>query len=160
MGLIALPVFNSPNGLQVIEKATIDLETGRMQGGPIAALLRDPSLGDDLKNEFFKAQMRLALKEAFEVCKTYCKNTQQFQNMRGTSWYHFARIVRDAVTHDFHIDTENKESRLLPLTWRYWTITPEMTGKQVSAGLKGFISHRLVDETMAAYTRFIQTEAL
>jgi hypothetical protein len=52
--------------------------------------------------------------------------------MKSTPWYGVAYIVRNAVSHNFHIEPGKLRDKL-PIRWKTVTITAEMEGRPMTA---------------------------
>lgn len=73
------------------------------------------------------------LKEPFEIIKAYCKEIDQTELFELQTWYHFVRIIRNAMSHDFRFNfsSYDKTDRL-PLTWKEKTLTASMDGDEMT----------------------------
>src|SRR5260370_42553009 len=40
------------------------------------------------------------IQDTFELIRNYCKATNQLNKIKSQPWYHFARLLRNAVTHN------------------------------------------------------------
>jgi len=68
--------------------------------------------------ELTKVAYRALITESFETIKSYTNATKQFEKMRHSSWYPFARAIRNAFNHDFHLDFDERERKYFPITWK------------------------------------------
>ena len=63
--------------------------------------------------------------------------------LRAEPWYHFVRLVRNALSHNFHFEFSDTDKKRLPLTFRGRTMTPAMDGQPLTLD---FLDHALVWE--------------
>ncbi|MBW4472339.1 MAG: hypothetical protein KME45_18335 [Stenomitos rutilans HA7619-LM2] len=87
----------------------------------------------EIQQEFFKMLLRSLLKESFEVIKEYCTNSNQLPLFRKQDWYHFARFVRNCLSHNFLIEYRDFDKKLLPVSWKGRSFTLCMNGKPIDA---------------------------
>ena len=67
--------------------------------------------------------LRNITNDSFEVIKEYCKDSSQLSKMHAQPWYDFARLVRNALTHNQHwLLNRDSDKRKLPLAWHGKTI--------------------------------------
>jgi hypothetical protein len=53
--------------------------------------------------------------------------------MKATSWYEVARIVRNAISHNFHFQyTKHDKEKILPVTWNCLTLSQGMEGRAIT----------------------------
>ena len=78
---------------------------------------------------FLKVSIRSAVRESYEVLKSYCKNTDQYRDaMKAQAWFDFYRLLRDALSHDAIWRFDPRDKRKLPITWNGFTITSDLDG--------------------------------
>jgi len=100
-------------------------------------------LGEDYGNklavlfEFLNMLLRTFMKEAYELLKAYCRDTGQLRQMQCQTWFQFARIIRNCLSHDLRFDL-SKDMKLLPVTWKGKTITGGMHGARLDHSFFGF----------------------
>jgi arginyl-tRNA--protein-N-Asp/Glu arginylyltransferase len=78
------------------------------------------------------------VQDSFELIKDYCKATNQSGQMKAAAWYHFARLLRDALVHNQCWEFKNYDRAILPITWRGQTITISMENHAVSTSFFGW----------------------
>jgi hypothetical protein len=54
--------------------------------------------------------------------------------MKSEPWYGVAYIVRNAVSHNFHIEFGKLRDKI-PISWRGTTITADMEGRRMTPGI-------------------------
>jgi hypothetical protein len=77
----------------------------------------------------------------FELLSDYCEDYDKtvpgrklLSQMKSASWYGVAYIIRNAVSHNFHVETGRLRAKL-PIRWRTVTITEEMEGQPMTAAV-------------------------
>ena len=83
-----------------------------------------------LLHDFREFLLRNALAETLEHVREYCEATQQHKSLYAAPWYHFARMIRNALTHDGVIRYD-KYSRP-PIAFDRWTLNAEDEGRHIS----------------------------
>jgi GNAT superfamily N-acetyltransferase len=69
---------------------------------------------------------------SFEVMKTFSKKHQLDHDLHAESWFHFARVVRNALAHDFVFSFDKHALAKLPVTWGGVTITAAMDKTEIT----------------------------
>jgi len=105
----------------------------------LADMLEQQSSRDVLSSDFVLNQLHALIRAPFGILEDYCKAYDKaestrclWQKMQATSWFHFTRIVRNAISHNFHFDYKPKDKRILPITWNGTTLSPEMEGQPIT----------------------------
>jgi hypothetical protein len=81
---------------------------------------------------------RNLVKESFEISKHYATETSTLAEFQATDWYHFARLIRNSISHNFHFSfTAADLNSRLPVTWRGVTIDASMDGKEITQNILG-----------------------
>lgn len=98
--------------------------------GTTASLRKDqPTMVD----EFQKMLRRSVVAESFEVLALYCHESDQTGKLHGLNWYHFARILRNTVSHKrgelIIWPPELEKKGISSVTWRHRTLDSSMAGK-------------------------------
>lgn len=86
---------------------------------------------EHISREFSKMLLRNFTLDCFEAVRDYAKTSGQLPLMRSQSWYHFARLVRNALTHDQCWNFKSDDLLLLPVTWNGKTIEASLQGQEV-----------------------------
>lgn len=98
--------------------------------GNTTSLLKDqPAMVD----EFQKMLRRSVVAESFEALVLYCHKSAQTDKLHGLTWYQFARILRNTVSHKrgelIHWPDELKKKGISSVTWRHRTLDIDMINK-------------------------------
>jgi len=107
----------------------------------IASLLADPMKLELLSSDFLLTYLHTLIRAPFELLSDYCKDydgaasaVSLLNEMKSQPWYGVAYIVRNAVSHNFHIQLGRMRGKL-PICWRTVTITEEMDGQPMTAAI-------------------------
>jgi hypothetical protein len=107
--------------------------------GDLADRLELLASRDILVSEFLLTHLYALICQPFEILRAYCngydqENPERFlsQELRKAAWYQFARIVRNALSHDFHFHFPDREKRKLPVTWNSIIISEDMDGEAMT----------------------------
>ena len=102
---------------------------------PLCQSLSDPVNKKIVIEEFENGLKRAAVREGHEVILLYCEETNQFQLYKSQSWFQFARIIRNIVSHkqagvlrQWPNDLTNKGTN--QVTWRGRTLDTTMVGSE------------------------------
>ena len=100
--------------------------------GTTSSLLKDqPTMVD----EFQKMLRRVAVAESFEALAMYCHQSGQIDRVSGSSWYQFARILRNTASHKqgelivWPVDLIKKG--IQSVGWRHRTLDKAMEGTRL-----------------------------
>jgi hypothetical protein len=70
-----------------------------MDLAPLCASMLSPPDKKIVIEEFENSLKRAALREGHELILLYCEETNQFPLYKSQSWFQFARIIRNIVSH-------------------------------------------------------------
>ena len=97
--------------------------------------------------EFVNMGLRILIKESFELIKDYSDNTSQTQLFKNQSWYQFARIIRNCLSHNFKFQFRDHDKTLLPLVWKNKTIDISLDTTHLQLSFFGYVeAWELFDE--------------
>ena len=83
-------------------------------------------------DEYEKSLKRALLGETHEVISSYCEATYQYLIYKAQSWYEFARIIRNTVSHkDGGTLQRWPDKRVKIAKWRIGTLDPSMVGQAI-----------------------------
>ena len=92
-----------------------------------------------LSSDFILNQLHALIRAPFEILRDYCENYDKsdptphlFQKMKEAPWYEYARMVRNAISHNFHFQYSKHDKKILPVTWNGITLTQEMEGQAMT----------------------------
>ena len=81
---------------------------------------------------FFSMALQIPIVRAFELIKSYCRETKQIRKFENQNWYNVAWAIRNCFSHDSRLKVYGEKIKELPFTWRNITITREMLDKPIS----------------------------
>lgn len=88
--------------------------------------------------EFLKMALRAVVKESYNLIYDYCKETGQLSKLKSQSWFHFTRLIRNALSHNFKFVFKNRDKEILPISWNKSTIDINLDGKDLHIGIIGY----------------------
>lgn len=105
----------------------------------LSPVLKDPRSWeeDGVLRDFFLVQYRSLLRDTFEVIKGY-SHKGQIQNLRAAPWFNFARLVRDALAHNFHWKLTQEDLKHPPYKWNGRVIEHALHGHPMKLAFLGF----------------------
>jgi len=95
----------------------------------VGEILKNDEARDTHIKQFLLMGLRTFHKELFEMVNKYCDNTNQKNLLKKEEWYHFARLIRNCLSHDNKFIFGKFDKSLLPLSWNGKNITIDMDGK-------------------------------
>lgn len=97
--------------------------------------------------EFINMGLRILIKESFKLIKDYSDNTNQKQIFQKQTWFEFARIIRNCLSHNFKFQFNKHDKSLLPINWRSKTIDINMEDTYLELSFFGYVeAWELFDE--------------
>lgn len=97
----------------------------------IIELLKKESTRETLLQNFIGMATRTFMKESFEIIRKYCWLNGYEKELTQQPWYHYARIVRNCLSHDFLLHFNSYDKKLLPVTYHNAIFTSEMENKNI-----------------------------
>ena len=85
-------------------------------------LIRDPA----------SAIVRNLILESYEIAREHCFETGQLERLREEPWHQYARLLRNALTHNRRWRFSKSDLDLLPTTWNGKTIEASMEGQVIT----------------------------
>ena len=136
--------------------------------GPNGPWLRLPSewYSEVIKNkenrtnvigEFEKTLKRAMLREGHELILLYCEQTKQTEIYKAVSWFQFARIIRNIVSHKQNSilqiwPRDLTDKGISQVSWRNRTLNASMVGQEIS------FTHQEAMQLFADQMTFAQSE--
>ncbi|MBV9265389.1 MAG: hypothetical protein JO061_04390 [Acidobacteriaceae bacterium] len=133
LGLAALALLQNHEHYGTLDhvSASIDGKYG-FKFSEAVKLLDHPEAGQYARQEFLVMLFRMMLKEPFEVVKAYAEDNGVMNELQRQPWFHVARLLRNAVSHDFMFTFRPFDLTLLPLEWNGIRIDAGMSDKHVA----------------------------
>ena len=139
LGLAALSLFATPEAYPLLDKNRASFGPYTVTFEQVAALLRNPADRDIAAKEFLLMLLRAVIKESFELLKDYCDETNQAGQFKSESWYQFARMIRNCLSHSCRFEFNPYDKTLLPVTWKSRTITLAKDGQPLLLAFFGYV---------------------
>jgi hypothetical protein len=115
-----------------LDGATLKIEGVKFNLTALSALLKKEQYKRSMIENFVKSCYRACLCESWDAIKKYCESTGQLETLQQQCWYNFARLVRNALSHDFTFVFFPSDMKKLPVTWAGRTIVPDMEGSPIT----------------------------
>jgi hypothetical protein len=128
----------------------------------IADKLEQPMAREAVSSDFVLNHLYTLIRTPFELLRAYCNDFDKgcpghhlADSLRRTDWYSFARLIRNAVSHNFHFDFTARDMGMMPITWNGITLTADMHGRPLTyeafwhkPGYELFLQMRSFAETL------------
>lgn len=116
-----------------------DDRIGRRHEVPLGQLAHDyqskrPDFMASLR-EFYKSARRQAFKESFAIVDAYADTLPDSGVLKEQDWYQYARMIRNSISHNFHLRFNSYDRLVLPVSWHGVTIDGAMDGTHLSEDL-------------------------
>jgi len=92
-----------------------------------------------ITSDFVLNQLHALIRAPYELLLDYCEDydrevptSRTLNDLKATAWYEFTRLIRNAISHNFHFDFSDAVKRRMPITWNGITLTTEMHGKAMT----------------------------
>ncbi len=72
--------------------------------------------------QFAKSVLRFLVMQGHELVTQYGKGEALYSDLFTQRWWELSRVIRNALSHDFCIHLNDKDARLLSLSWQGKTI--------------------------------------
>jgi hypothetical protein len=105
----------------------------------LAAGLEQQHSRDVLASDFALTQLYALICSPFEILRDYCEDYDKLhptrfllKEMKDAAWYEFTRIIRNALSHNFHFHFNEHDKKMMPISWNSITISKEMEGHPIT----------------------------
>jgi hypothetical protein len=105
-------------------------------------------------NELYKFVRRNVVAEAYEVVKTYSTAANIVPIWQAAPWYHFARVTRNAMAHNFVITFDKHSLAALPITCFGKTIDASAAVTEITTNV---LDPYVTIELLSAIRKFVET---
>lgn len=111
----------------------------------------------NVMGEFEKVLKRAVVREGHEFILFYCEQTNQFDKYKAVSWFQFARIMRNVVSHKQNGALDKWPDDLVKkginsVSWQTRTLDISMVGLEIS------FTHVEALQLLADQINFVKTE--
>lgn len=80
----------------------------------LIARYRDPQVVNDDALNIMRLGVKDAITQSFEMIRDYCDDTNQVPLLRAQPWYHFTRVVRNSMSHNYTLSFRMPNGAVLP----------------------------------------------
>ncbi|WP_146143559.1 hypothetical protein [Photobacterium phosphoreum] len=77
--------------------------------------------------------LKSTVKDCYEVVLAYAHEVDKLQVLKEKSWYQFARMCRNNLSHTQTFEFRSHDKTLLPVTWKGITIDITQQGQPISS---------------------------
>jgi len=138
LGMAAISLFSNEKVYPILEKSEAKFGTYTIGFEQVKNLLINPTDRAIAVQEFLTSHIRAVIKESFELIKKYCDSTNQDSKFKAEPWYHFARMIRNCLSHNYRFEFNKYDKTLLPVIWRSRTIDASMNGRYLELKFFGY----------------------
>lgn len=121
-------------------KLTLKHFTDHLTAGDERALV-------ETKRNANRALTKNLFRETFRITEAYCRNSNQLDTLKENTWFEFARIVANCLSHNSRLDFRPYDLQRLPVSYKGAIIDSSMDGQGISLQLEILIN--LVDELIS-----------
>lgn len=151
LGLFALHMFSSTDELYRFCDSRCKFGNYMLDFDQVVKLLQSEQ--DIACKEFLKLHLRALIKESFEIVSQYSKQTSFFDTFKEQSWFHIARLIRNAIAHSGHFKIKQSES----YQWRNVKLCYQDNGKPLQIDFLGYDGAYTLFEEMYQFLSKIHT---
>ena len=105
----------------------------------IATELEDANRREMISAQFLLNHLHSLIRVPFELLNDYCEDFDKGATkpdlrgkLRMMPWFHYTRLVRNAVSHNFRFAFNPGDRAMLPITWNEITIDINCDGKDIT----------------------------
>ena len=138
LGLASLALLADPDARSLLNEKSADFSGYSVSFDQVAALLGSEIDRQIALEEFAKSVLRCLLKEGHELVADYFKREGLFSDLSAQSWWQFSRLIRNALSHNFCFRLNDKDIKLLPLSWQGKTIDASVDGQPLILSFFGY----------------------
>jgi hypothetical protein len=138
LGLAAMCLFTESASLEHLRKSHASFGGYTVQFDQVSFLLASEADRQVALKEFLTMHIRALLKESFELVRNYAEDSKQDALFRSQSWYQFARLIRNCISHDFHFRFTAHDIKEMPVTWKTRTIDANLKDKPLAISFLGY----------------------
>lgn len=148
LGLASISLFLNEKTYPILDESHASFGTYNLEFKQVTNMLSIEADRDIAIKEYLISFIRALIKESFELLKNYCQENNQENAFKSEQWYHFARMIRNCLSHNFKFEFNNYEKRILPVSWKSKTIDISMDGAYLKLEFFGYV------ETLELFIEF------
>lgn len=131
LGLASIALLTAEGSQTQLRSDSAKFGTFSIEFAQVADLMRVPAHRDDAVKSFLIMLMCSLVKDTFELVKHHAKKHRIASTLKAQGWYHYARMVRNCIGHNFILEFNAYDLTLLPVRWRNCELTSAMNGQQL-----------------------------
>ncbi len=139
LGMTAISLLSNEKTYPLLEESGAVFGKYEIEFKQVASLLSNQSDRDIALKEYSISHIRALIKESFELIKNYCVESDQLSIYKSASWYQFARLIRNCISHNFKFEFNNYDKGILPVSWNNKTIDINSNGKYLELNFFGYV---------------------
>jgi len=152
LGLASLALLADPDAQNLLKEKSADLSGYSVPFDQVATLLGSACDRQIALEEFAKSVLRCLVKEGHELVTHYCKREDLYSDLSAHPWWQFSRLIRNALSHNFCFRLNDKDLRLLPVSWQGKTLDPSVDGQPL---MLSFFGHADAWRLFLEYESFV-----
>ncbi len=152
-GLAAISLLSNEKVYPILEESNAKFGNYTVEFKHVKNLLMKPADRGIAIKEFLNSQIRVLIKESFELIKNYCNETKHESTFKSEPWYQFARMIRNCLSHNFKFEFNKYDKSLLPVSWKNRTIDATMDGEHLELKFFGYVE---TWELFSEYQDFVE----
>lgn len=120
IGLAAIPLICDPKNKDTLKASNCKTGGYTIEFSQVCSLIEEDESKDIAMREYILMLYRAAIKESFELVKTYCSETDQMETFEEFNCYPLMRQLRNAISHNFRWNLKNRKNEFykeLPISW-------------------------------------------
>ncbi|MCD4679837.1 MAG: hypothetical protein K8S00_05565 [Bacteroidales bacterium] len=137
LGMAAIVLFKDSHTIDILRGSVSEFGQYKVNFNQVSEMLRGG--GEDSIREFFLVQFRALIKDSFEALKSYCIETNQLRSFKDEPWYHFIRIIRNCLSHNYKFMFSAFDKTILPISWNGITIDISLNKQPMQLSLLNFV---------------------
>ncbi|WP_153017865.1 MULTISPECIES: hypothetical protein [unclassified Sphingobium] len=138
LGLAGASLLTNPNSVPLLQQASCSFGGMSVNFGQVATMMQNAVDRNIAIKEYIMSHFRAAIKETFELIKSYCTITNQSEKFKSANNYHIWRLVRNSISHDARWEFNNNDLQRLPLSWNGVKLDASLQGKHFEINLFGY----------------------
>jgi len=139
LGLAAISLFSNDKSYPILEESHASFGTYNIDFVQVRNLLSIKNDRDIAIKEYLTSHIRALIKESFELIKNYCEENNQENIFKSESWYQFARMIRNCLSHNYKFEFNGYDRSILPVSWKSKTIDISMDGSHLKLEFFGYV---------------------
>lgn len=124
--MAAISLFYDKRSYPILNESKISFGTNSIDFKQVADMMKNENNRKITCDEFGKMGLRILTKESVRLIEDYCKKSGQLSKLKSQTWWQFARIISNSISHNFIFEFRPGDKKELPVTWNNKTIDLSM----------------------------------